>query len=32
MAGGFDTPNSFAEEITADRYGAFAAIINARFG
>ncbi|MDD1748371.1 MAG: C25 family cysteine peptidase, partial [Methanothrix sp.] len=32
MAGGFDTRNSFAEQITAGRYGAFAVIMNARYG
>ena len=32
MAGGFDTSDCFAEEITAMAHGAFAAIMNARYG
>jgi len=32
MPGGFDTPNCFAEVITSMEYGAFAVVMNARYG
>jgi hypothetical protein len=32
LPGAFDSPNCFAEQITSMKYGAFAAVMNARYG